>query len=162
MQRAAKPPWPANVPEIALPVLPPGPPPGADRTPAVSRGLLRGTKPLRASCLDKERPTRGLGTALDDALGADLEEMPVDHGNEGLKLAARVIRGPTIHQLGEDPQEMGIHDFAPNVAGIRPPVLWAVQRRRPGEVDPRLIPDCGDNQPWASVCLRRLRELQGT
>jgi hypothetical protein len=73
-----------------------------------------------------------------------------------------MIRGPTIHQLGEDPQEMGIQDFAPNVAGIRPPVLCAVQRRRPGEVDPRLIPDCGDNQPWASVCLRRLRELQGT
>ena len=161
MQRVAKPPWPANVPEIALPVLPPGPPPGADRTPAVSRGLLRGTKPLRASGLDKARPTRGLGTALDDALGADLEEMPVDHGNEGLKLAARMIRGPTIHQLGADPQEMGIQDFAPNVAGIRPLVLWAVQRGRPADVDPWLVPDRRDDQPWPAVCLGRLRELQG-
>ncbi len=38
----------------------------------------------------------------------DVEEMPIDHGNEGLKLAAGVIRGLTIHQLGTDPQEMGI------------------------------------------------------
>ena len=162
MQRAAKPPWPASVPEIALPVLPPGPPPGADRTPAVSRGLLRGTKPLRASCLDKERPTRGLGTALDDALGADLEEMPVDHGNEGLKLAARVIRGPTIHQLGEDPQEMGINDFAPNVPGIRPPVVRVVQRRWPADNDARLIPHRRDDQRGPISPLGRLRDLHGS
>jgi len=142
-------------------VLPPGPPSGADRTPACSRGILRRTKPLRAPCLDKERPTGGLGTALDDTLGADLEEMPVDHGNEGLKLAARVLRCPAIDQLGDDPPEMGIHDFAPHVAGIRPPVLGAVQRRRPAHVDPRLIPDRRDDQPWPAVCLGRLRELPG-
>ena len=87
--------------------------------------------------------------------------MPVDHGNEGLKLAARVIRCPAIDQLGDDPSEMGIHDFAPNVAGIRPPVLGAVQRRRPAHVDPRLIPDRRDDQPWPSVWLGRLRELPG-
>ena len=33
---------------------------------------------------------------LDDPLGGDVEEMPVDHGNEGLKLVARAIRAPTI------------------------------------------------------------------
>ena len=92
-------------------------------------------------------------------MGGDVEEMPIDHGNEGLKLVARVVRGPTIHQLGADPQEMGIQDFAPNSAGIRPPVLRAVQRRRPADVDPGLIPDCRDNQPWSTVCLGRLREL---
>jgi hypothetical protein len=78
---------------------------------------------LRAPRRDKERLTRGLGTALDDPLHGDVEEMPVDHGNEGLKLAARILRSPTIPQLGVDPQEMGIQNFAPNVAGIRPPVL---------------------------------------
>jgi len=98
---------------------------------------------------------------LDDAPRCDLEEMPVDHGNEGLKLAARVIRSPTIHQLGEDPYQMSIQDFAPNVAGIRPPVLWAVQWRRPADVDPWLIPDRRDDQPWPAVWLGRLRELQG-
>ena len=85
--------------------------------------------------------------------------MPIDHGNEGLKLAARVIRSPTIHQLREDPQQMGIQDFAPNVASIRPPVLRAVQRRRPADVDPGLIPDRRDDQPWPAVCVGRLREL---
>src|SRR5712692_8606997 len=128
--------------------LPSSPPPGADRTPAVSRRILRGTKPLRAPRLDKERPTRGLGTALDDPMRCDVEEMPIDYGNEGLKLAAGMIRGPTIHQLGADPQQMGIQDFAPNIAGIRPPVLGAVQRRRPADVDPGLIPDRRDDQPW--------------
>src|SRR5947199_3831664 len=49
------------------------------------------------------------------------QEMPIDHGNERLKLAARATRGPPIDQLGADPQEMGIQHFAPNVAGIRPP-----------------------------------------
>jgi len=86
--------------------------------------------------------------------------MPVDHGNEGLKLAAWVIRGSTIDQLGEDPHQMGINDFAPNGAGIRPPVLRAVQRRRPADVDPWLIPDRWDDQPRPFVCLGRLRELQ--
>ena len=43
--------------------------------------------------------------------------MPVDHGQEGLKLAARLIRGP-IHQLRTDPQQMGIQDLAPDGAGI--------------------------------------------
>ena len=141
-------------------MLPPSPPAGADRTPAFSRRLCRGTKPLRAPRLDKERPTRDLGTALHDALCSDLEEMPVDHGNEGLKLTARVIHCPMIHQLGQDPHKMGINDFAPNVAGIRPPVLWAVQRRRPADVDPWLIPDRWDDQPWPAVYLGRLWELQ--
>src|SRR5712691_5270083 len=86
-----------------------GPPPGAHRTAAFSRGIRRGTKPLRAPRLDKERPTRDPGTALHDPPRTDLEEMPVDHGNEGLKLVPRVLCCPTIHQLGEDPQEMGIH-----------------------------------------------------
>ena len=76
---------------------------GADRTLTVSRRLLRGTKPLRAPCLDKERPTRGLGTPLDDPARGDLEEMPVDHGNEGLKLAARVIRAPRSTNWGRIP-----------------------------------------------------------
>jgi hypothetical protein len=89
----------------------------------------------------------------------DVEEMPIDHGNEGLKLTAGVIRGPTIHQLGTDPQEMGIQDFAPHSAGIRPPVLRAVQRRGPADVDPGLIPDRRDDQPWPAVWLGRLREL---
>ena len=141
--------------------LPPRPTPGADRTSAVTRGLLRGTKPLRAPRRHKERPTRRLGTALDDPLRGDVEEMPVDHGKEGLKLAAGMIRCPTIHQLGVDPQKMGIQNFAPNGAGIRPPVLWAVQRRRPADVDPGLIPDRGDDQPWPAVWLGRLRELHG-
>jgi hypothetical protein len=30
-------------------------------------------------------------------MGSDVEEMPIDHGNEGLKLVAGVVRGPTIH-----------------------------------------------------------------
>jgi len=157
----AKPLWSAGLPCLACPRLPPGPPPGADRTPAGSRRLLCGTKPLCAPRLDKEGPTRGLGTPLDDPSRCDLEEMPVDHGNEGLKLAARVIRCPTIYQLGEDPQEMGIHDFAPNVSGIRPPVLRAVQRRRPADVDPWLIPNRRNDQQWPAVCPGRLWELQG-
>jgi hypothetical protein len=72
--------------------------------------------------------------------------MPVDHGKKGLKLAAGVIYCPMIYQLGEDPHKMGINDFAPNVAGIRPPVFWGVQRRRPADVDPWLIPDRRDDQ----------------
>src|SRR5262249_29808887 len=123
-----------------------GPTPGADRAPAVASGILRGTKPLRAPRRDKERPTRGLGTELDDPLRGDVEEMPVDHGNEGLKLAAKVLLCPTLHQLGVEPHKMGIQDFASNVAGIRPPVLWGMQWRRPGDVDPWLIPDCRDDQ----------------
>jgi hypothetical protein len=87
--------------------------------------------------------------------------MPVDHGNEGLKVAAGVIPVPTIDQLGEDPQEMGIHHFTANGAGIRPPVLGTVQGRRPADGDPRLIPDRGDNQLRTAVCLRWLRELHG-
>jgi hypothetical protein len=85
--------------------LPPAPPPApsADRTRAVMRGLLWGTKPLRAPRRDKERSTRGVGTALDAPARGDLEEMPIDHGNEGLKLATRMLRCPTIHQLGADP-----------------------------------------------------------
>jgi hypothetical protein len=51
----------------------------------------------------KERPTGDLGTALDDPMCGDLEEMPVDHDQEGLKLPAGVIRGPPIHQLGAEP-----------------------------------------------------------
>ena len=98
---------------------------------------------------------------MDDPVRGDLEEMPVDHGNEGLKLAARAIRAPTLHELGADPPQMGIQDFAPNMPGIRPPVLRAVQRRRPADVDPGLIPDRWDNQPWPAGCVRRLRELQG-
>src|SRR5215831_2214539 len=144
------------LPWLTRPWLPPDPPPpapGADRTPAVSRRLLHRTKPLRAPRLDKERPTRGLGTPLDDAPRCDLEEMPVDHGNESLKLVARVIRSPTIHQLGEDAHQMGIQDFAPNVPSIRPPVLRAVQRRRPADVYPWLIPDRRDDQPWPAVWL---------
>ena len=160
-QRDAKPPKPVRQPWLASPWLPPGPPPGADRTLAVAHGHLCGTKPLRAPRLDKECPTRGLSTALDDPSCVDLQEMPINHGKESLKLAARVIRCPTIYQLGEDPQEMGIHHFAPNVAGIRPPVLGAVQRRRPADVDPWLIPDRWDDQPWPAVCVGRLRELQG-
>jgi hypothetical protein len=54
---------------------------------------------------------------------------------------------------------MGIQDFAPNIAGIRPPVLWGVQRRWPVEVDPGLIPDRWDDQPWPAVGLGRLWEL---
>ena len=77
---------------------------------------------------DKERPTRDLGTTLDDPLRGNVEEMPVDYGNEGLKLATRVLRCPTIHQLRVDPHKMGIQDFAPNVAGICPPVLCGMQR----------------------------------
>ena len=42
-------------------------------------------------------PDTRLGTPLDDPARGDLEEMPADHGNEGLKLAARVIRAPTLH-----------------------------------------------------------------
>jgi len=141
--------------------LPPSLPPGADRTSTVSPKILRGTKPLRAPRLDKERPTRGLGTSLDDPARGNLEELPVDHGNEGLKLAARVIRAPMLHELGADPPEMGIQDFAPNMPGIRPPVLGAVQRRRPADVDPGLIPDRRDNEPWPAVCAGPLRELQG-
>ena len=52
--------------------------------------------------------------------------MPVDHGQEGLKLAARLIRGPPLHQLWLDPQQMGIQNLAPDGAGIRTPVLRAV------------------------------------
>jgi hypothetical protein len=125
----------------------------------VARRRLWGTKPLRASRRHKKRPTRRLGTALDDPLCSDLEEMPVDHGQEGLKLAAGVIRGPPIHQLRTDPQQMGIQDLAPNISGIRPPVLWSVQRRWPVEVDPELIPDRWDDQPWPAVGLGRLWEL---
>ena len=106
-------------------------------------------------------PTRGLGTPLDDPARGDLEEMPVDHGNEGLKLAARVIRAPDAPRTGGDSPEMGIQDFASNVPGIRPPVLRAVQRRRPADVDPGLIPDRWDDQPWPAGGVRRLRELQG-
>ena len=116
---------------------------------------------MRAPRRHKAGPTRGLGTALDDAMGGDVEEMPVDHGNEGLKVAAWVIPVPTIDQLGADPQEMGIQHFTAYGAGIRPPVLGAVQRRRPADGDPRLIPDRGDNQLGAAVCLRGLRELHG-
>ena len=87
--------------------------------------------------------------------------MPVDHGQEGLKLAAGVIRAPPIHQLRTDPQEMDIQNLAPDGAGIRAPVLRAVQRRGPADVDPGLIPDRRDNQPWPAVCVGRLRELQG-
>jgi hypothetical protein len=141
--------------------LPPSPPPGAHRTRAVARRRFRGTKPLRAPRRHKERATRGLGTALDDPLGGDVEEMPVDHGNEGLKVAAWVIPVPTIDQLGADPQEMGIQHFTAYGAGIRPPVLETVQRRRPADEDPRLIPDRGDNQLRAAVWLRWLRELHG-
>jgi hypothetical protein len=90
-----------------------------------------------------------------------MEEMPVDHGQEGLKLAARVIHGPSIHQLRTDPQQMGIQNLAPDDAGIRAPVLWAVQWGGPADVDPGLIPDRRDNQPWPAVCVRRLRELHG-
>jgi len=117
---------------------------------------------LRAPRLHKECLTRGLGTALDDPMHGDVEEMPIDHGQEGRKLAAGVIRGPAIHQLGMDPQEMGIEDVAPNSAGIRPPVLRAVQRHRPADVDAGLIPDRRDDQPWPTVCVRRPRELHGT
>ena len=141
-------------------LLLPGPTPGADRAPAVARGILRGTKPLRAPRRDKERSTRGLGTALDDPLRGDVEEMPVDYGNEGLKLVAKVLRCPTLHQLGVEPHQMGIQDFAPNIAGIRPPVLWGVQRRWPVEVDPGLIPDRWDDQPWPALWLGRPWELQ--
>ena len=89
----------------------------------------------------------------------DVEEMPIDHGNEGLKLAARVLRGPMLHQLGADPQEMGIQDVAPNMSRIRPPILGALQRRWPADMDPGLIPDRRDDQPWPAVWLGRLREL---
>jgi hypothetical protein len=88
-----------------------------------------------------------------------MEEMPVDHGQEGLKLAARVIHGPPIHQLRTDPQQMGIQNLAPDDAGIRAPVLRAVQRRRAVDVDPGLIPDRWDDQPWPAVGLGRLWEL---
>jgi hypothetical protein len=73
---------------------------------------------LRAPRLDKERPTRDLGTALDDPMRGDVEEMPIDHRKEGLKLAAGAIRGPLIYQLGADPQEMGIQDFTPYSPGV--------------------------------------------
>ena len=87
--------------------------------------------------------------------------MPVDHDNEGLKVAAGVIPVPAIDQLGADPEEMGIHHFPAHGAGIRPPVLGAVQRRRPADGDPRLIPDRGDNELGAAVGLRWLRKLHG-
>src|SRR5262249_14724850 len=86
--RVAQPPEPAGLSGLARPGLPSDPAPGADRTPAVAHGRLWGTKPLCASRRHKERLTRRLGTALDGPLRSDLEEMPVDHGQEGLKLAA--------------------------------------------------------------------------
>ena len=129
---------------------PPAPPPvpGADGAPTGPRGRFWGTKPLGTSRRHKERLTRDFGTALDSPLRGDLEEMPVDHGQEGLKLAARLIRGPPIHQLRTDPQQMRIQDLAPDGAGIRPPVLRGVQRGGPADVDPGLIPDSRDDQPW--------------
>src|SRR5262249_42926740 len=142
-------------------LLTPGPPPGAHRTAAFAPGIRRGTKPLRTPRLDKERPTRDLGTALDDPPRTDLEEMPVDHGNEGLKRVPRSLCAPTLHQVGEDPQEMGINDSAPNVPGIGPPLLRAVQRRRPADDDPRLIPDRRDDERRPAGQLRRLRDLPG-
>jgi hypothetical protein len=88
-----------------------------------------------------------------------VEEMPVDDGQEGLKLTAGVIRAPLIHQLRTDPQQMGIQDLAPDGTGIRPPVLEAVQRQGPADVDPGLIPDRREDQPWPAVCVRGLREV---
>ena len=87
--------------------------------------------------------------------------MPVDHGQEGLKLAAGLIRGPPIHQLRTDPQEMGIQNLAPDGASIRAPVLQAVQRCGPADVDPGLIPDGWDDQPRPPVGVGGLRELHG-
>ena len=77
--------------------------PGADGTPTGPRGRLWGTKPLCTSRRHKERLTRDFGTALDGPLRGELEEMPVDHGQEGLKLAARLIRGPPSTSCGRTP-----------------------------------------------------------
>ena len=49
----------------------------------------------------------------------EVEEMPIDHGNEGLKLVAGAIRGPPIHQLGPDAQQVGIQVFEPSNITVR-------------------------------------------
>ena len=94
-------------------------------------------------------------------MDAEVEQMPVDHGKEGLKVAAGLLPAPALDELGMEPVEMGIQHVTADGPGIRPPVLGAVQRRRPVEGHPRLIPHGGQHQLGAALGLRRLRELHG-
>lgn len=90
-----------------------------------------------------------------------MEQMPVDHGKEGLKVAAGLLSAPALDELGMDPAEMGIQYVPADGPGIRPPVLGAVQRRRPVEGHPRLIPHGGQHELGATLGLRGLWELHG-
>lgn len=88
-----------------------------------------------------------------------MEQMPVNHGKEGLKVAAGLLAAPALDQLGMDPAEMGIQHVAADGPGICPPVLGAVQRRRPVEGHPWLIPHGGQHELGAPLGLRSLWEL---
>ena len=90
---------------------------------------------------------------------ADVEQMPVDDGKEGLKVAAGLLPAPTLDQLGMDSAEMGIQHVTADGPGIGPPVLGAAQRRRPVEGHPWLIPHGGKHQLGAILGLRGLWEL---
>ena len=90
-----------------------------------------------------------------------MEQMPVDHGKEGLKVAAGLLPAPTLDKLGMDPAEMGIQHVTAYGPGICPPVLGAAQRRRPVEGHPRLIPHRRKHQLGAALGLRGLREQHG-
>jgi hypothetical protein len=90
---------------------------------------------------------------------ADVEQMPVYHGKEGLKVAAGLLSAPALDQLGMDPMEMGIQHVTAYGPGIRPPVFAAVQRRRPVEGHPWLIPHRRKHQLGAARGLRGLWEL---
>ena len=59
---------------------------------------------------------------------ADVEQMPIDHSKEGLKVAARLLPAPALDELGMDPAEMGIQHVPADGPGICPPVLGAAQR----------------------------------
>ena len=131
------------------------------RASADPRWRLCGTKPLRPPCRDEAGLTRRLGTPLHDAMDADVEQMPVDHGNQGLKVVAGLLTAPTLDELGMDPAEMGIQHVPAYGPGKCPPVLGAVQRRRPVEGHPRLIPHRRKHELGAALGLRGLWELHG-
>jgi hypothetical protein len=61
-------------------------------------------------------------------MDAEVEQMPVDHGKEGLKVAAGLLPALALDELGMEPVEMGIQHVTADGPGIRPPVLRAVQR----------------------------------
>ena len=87
-----------------------------------------------------------------------MEQMPVDHGKEGLKVAAGLLPAPTLDQLGMDSAEMGIQHVTADGPGIGPPVLGAAQRHAQWK-GTRGDPHGGQHQLGAILGLRGLWEL---